>query len=253
MAPVTQRKAPTPWTREITALTAQQWVPRQRSSNANCGRRLDIPSLSVFSVFERERFSVVRSSACQPIFVCRPGVRTGSTSGARRDMPHTEPAIAELEMSGSVASSLETSPSSRPRRTISVPVISGFEIQSDDNARGDSSKDFYGMRPDLTATSRTSRGTIYKIQAGDRVWFDYEIVAQRDDYTAFLTNLQSRQRTQPTKFRNTDVIPNARRAASAFRHILKARWRGGTSGSKLSWRSSWLATASGQPVIVGRA
>jgi 3-keto-disaccharide hydrolase len=70
--------------------------------------------------------------------------------------------------------------------------------------------------------------TFYKIQAGDRVWhlnvnepavqsyasgpalvpgiwFEYEIIAQGDDYTVFLTNLQSGQRTQTTSFHNTDV------------------------------------------------
>lgn len=37
------------------------------------------------------------------------------------------------------------------------------------------------------------------------VWFEYEIVVQSDDYTVFLTNLQSGQRTQTTSFRNTDI------------------------------------------------
>jgi hypothetical protein len=108
------------------------------------------------------------------------------------------------------------------------PVISGFEIQIDDNARGDSSKDFYGIQPEPDGKFKNRTGAIYKIQAGDRVWhlnfnepalqtynpgpplipgvwFEYEIVAQGDDYTVFLTNLQSGQRTQTTSFHNTDT------------------------------------------------
>jgi choline dehydrogenase-like flavoprotein len=108
------------------------------------------------------------------------------------------------------------------------PVISGFEIQVDDNARGDSSKDFYGIRPEPDGKFKNRTGAIYKIQAGDRVWhlnfnepavqtytpgppllpgvwFEYEIVVQGDDYTVFLTNLQSGQRIQTTQFHNTDA------------------------------------------------
>ncbi len=108
------------------------------------------------------------------------------------------------------------------------PVISGFEIQIDDNARGDSSKDFYGIRPEPDGKFKNRTGAIYKIPAGDRVWhlgfnepavqnyvpgpslvpgvwFEYEITVQGDDYTVFLTNLQSGQRTQTTSFHNTDV------------------------------------------------
>ncbi len=107
-------------------------------------------------------------------------------------------------------------------------VISGFEVQIDDNARGDSGKDFYGIRPEPDGKFKNRTGAIYKIQAGDRVWhlnfnepavqtynpgpalvpgvwFEYEIVVQGDDYTVFLTNLQSAQRTQTTSFHNTDT------------------------------------------------
>lgn len=106
-------------------------------------------------------------------------------------------------------------------------VISGFEIQIDDNAHGDSSKDFYGIRPEPDGKFKNRTGAIYKIQAGDRVWhlnfnepavqtynpgpalvpgiwFEYEITAQGDDYTVFLTNLHSGQRTQTSRFHNTD-------------------------------------------------
>jgi hypothetical protein len=107
------------------------------------------------------------------------------------------------------------------------PVISGFEVQIDDNARGDSNKDFYGIKPEPDGKFKNRTGAIYKIQAGDRVWhlnfnepsvqtyqpgpalvpgvwFEYEITVQGDDYTVFLTNLQSGQRTQTTSFHNAD-------------------------------------------------
>lgn len=108
------------------------------------------------------------------------------------------------------------------------PVVSGFEIQIDDNARGDAGKDFYGIRPEPDGKFKNRTGAIYKIQAGDRVWhlnfnepavqtytpgpplipgvwFEYEIVVQGEDYTVFLTNLQSGERKQTTSFQNTDA------------------------------------------------
>src|SRR5215471_10739332 len=48
------------------------------------------------------------------------------------------------------------------------PVIAGFEVQVDDNAIGDSTKDFYGIRPEPNGLFKNRTGAIYKIQAGDR-------------------------------------------------------------------------------------
>jgi hypothetical protein len=109
------------------------------------------------------------------------------------------------------------------------PVVAGFEVQIDDNARGDSGKDFYGIRPEPDGLFKNRTGAIYKIQAGDRVWhlnfneptvqnyvpgpalipniwFEYEITVQGNDYTVFLTNLQTGERKQTTAFHNTDTI-----------------------------------------------
>ena len=108
------------------------------------------------------------------------------------------------------------------------PVIAGFEVQIDDNALGDSSKDFYGIRPEPNGLFKNRTGAIYKIQAGDRiwhlninepavqnytpgpalvpgVWFEYEIVVQGDDYTVFLTNMQTGERRRRQSFHNTDA------------------------------------------------
>jgi hypothetical protein len=107
-------------------------------------------------------------------------------------------------------------------------VISGFEVQIDDNARGDSSKDFWGITPEPDGMFKNRTGAIYKIPAGDRVWhlgfnepatqtytpgpalqpgvwFEYEIVVQGDDYKVFLTNLQSSEGTHTSHFVNTDT------------------------------------------------
>jgi hypothetical protein len=108
------------------------------------------------------------------------------------------------------------------------PVITGFEVQVDDNAIGDSGKDFYGIKPEPNGLFKNRTGAIYKIQAGDRIWhlnmneptvqnytpgpplipgiwFEYEIVAQGDNYTVFLTNTQTGARTRTTSFQNTDT------------------------------------------------
>ena len=108
------------------------------------------------------------------------------------------------------------------------PVITGFEVQVDDNAIGDSGKDFYGIRPEPNGLYKNRTGAIYKIQAGDRIWhlntnepavqnytpgpplipgiwFEYEIVVQGNDYTVFLTNTQTGERKQTTLFHNTDA------------------------------------------------
>ena len=108
------------------------------------------------------------------------------------------------------------------------PVITGFEVQIDDNAIGDSRKDFYGIRPEPNGLFKNRTGAIYKIQAGDRIWhlnrnepavqnytpgpplipgiwFEYEIMVQGDNYTVFLTNTQTGARAQTTSFQNTDA------------------------------------------------
>ena len=108
------------------------------------------------------------------------------------------------------------------------PVIAGFEVQIDDNAIGDGTKDFYSIRPEPNGLFKNRTGAIYKIQAGDRIWhlntnepavqnytpgpplipgiwFEYEIVVQADNYTVFLTNTATGARTQTTSFHNTDA------------------------------------------------
>ena len=48
-------------------------------------------------------------------------------------------------------------------------VFSGFEVQIDDNARGDVTKDYYGRRPEPDGLWKNRTGAIYKIPAGDLI------------------------------------------------------------------------------------
>jgi len=137
------------------------------------------------------------------------------------------------------------------------PVLSGFEVQVDDTARGDATKDFYGIRPEPDGLYKNRTGAIYKIQAGDRIWhenrnepavqeyrpgpglvpgawFEYEIVVAGDDYTVFLTNLVTGQRVRTTAFHNTD--PDRGRAPGLIG--VQAY-----SGNTVAWRHIRIKTA----------
>jgi hypothetical protein len=107
------------------------------------------------------------------------------------------------------------------------PIHSGFEVQIDDNARGDSRNDFWGV-PEQDGLWRHRTGAIYNIPAGDRIWhlnrnedrwqdydasgpllipgiwFEYEISAQANLFTVKLTNTASGQSKQTTRYINTD-------------------------------------------------
>jgi hypothetical protein len=133
-----------------------------------------------------------------------------------------------LDLPNALKSRTASEPAFDPGNAAWKPVIAGFEVQIDDNARGDSGKDFYGIRPEPDGLFKNRTGAIYKIQAGDRVWhlnfneptvqqytpgpplvpgvwFEYEIAVVGNDYTVFLTNTQTGQRQQTTSFHNTDI------------------------------------------------
>ena len=131
-----------------------------------------------------------------------------------------------------LSAALHTRPANEPsfdaKNAAWKPVVAGFEVQIDDNAYGDSQKDFYGIKPEPPGKFKNRTGAIYKIQAGDRVWhlgfneptmqtytpgpalvpgvwFEYEIVVKGNDYTVFLTNTETNERKQTTSFKNTDA------------------------------------------------
>jgi Domain of Unknown Function (DUF1080)/GMC oxidoreductase len=134
-----------------------------------------------------------------------------------------------LDLTAALKARIASEPSFDPGNAAWRPVISGFEVQIDDNARGDSQKDFYGIKPEPDGLFKNRTGAIYKIQAGDRVWhlgfneptvqnytpgpplvpgvwFEYEIIVAGNDYTVFLTNTQTGVRQQTTSFHNTDGV-----------------------------------------------
>jgi hypothetical protein len=107
-------------------------------------------------------------------------------------------------------------------------VISGFEVQIDDNARGDVNKDFYGRKPEPDGLWKNRTGAIYKIPAGDfidhlgqydarqqqytpgpplvpGVWFQYDVVVTGNHYEVTLTNTQSGASQVTTVFDNPDT------------------------------------------------
>src|SRR5262249_51199505 len=75
-----------------------------------------------------------------------------------------------LDLSDSLKARIPSEPSFDQSNAAWRPVLSGFEVQIDDNARGDSQKDFYGIRPEPDGKFKNRTGAIYKIQAGDRVF-----------------------------------------------------------------------------------
>lgn len=109
------------------------------------------------------------------------------------------------------------------------PVVSGLEVQIDDNACGDQTKDFYGISPEPDGLWKNRTGAIYKIPAGDRiwhqnrnedawqqydasgpqlierVWFEYEIDVRGNVFKVKLTNTDTGQSKQTTRYENTDA------------------------------------------------
>ena len=106
-------------------------------------------------------------------------------------------------------------------------VFSGFEVQIDDNARGDVTKDYYGRRPEPDGLFKNRTGAIYKIPAGDliihtgghdakiqdytpgpatrpNVWMQYDIVVAGNHYEVTLTDTETGVSTVTTRFDNTD-------------------------------------------------
>jgi choline dehydrogenase-like flavoprotein len=107
-------------------------------------------------------------------------------------------------------------------------VFSGFEVQIDDNARGDVTKDYYGRRPEPDGLFKNRTGAIYKIPAGDLiihtgghdtriqqytpgpptrpgVWMQYDIVVAGDHYEVTLTDTETGISQLTTIFDNTDT------------------------------------------------
>ncbi|HYR89518.1 MAG TPA: family 16 glycoside hydrolase [Terriglobia bacterium] len=106
-------------------------------------------------------------------------------------------------------------------------VFSGFEVQIDDNARGDVTKDYYARRPEPDGLFKNRTGAIYKIPAGDLiihtggrdsqiqhytpgpatrpgVWMQYDIVVTANHYEVTLTDTETGVSQLTTVFDNPD-------------------------------------------------
>ncbi|HEU5237900.1 MAG TPA: family 16 glycoside hydrolase, partial [Pyrinomonadaceae bacterium] len=107
-------------------------------------------------------------------------------------------------------------------------VYSGFEVQIDDNARGDITKSFFGQTPEPDGLSKNRTGAIYKIPAGDAiihiggrdarmqqytpgpptrpgVWMQYDIVVTGNRYEVTLTDTETNASQVTTIFDNADT------------------------------------------------
>jgi choline dehydrogenase-like flavoprotein len=122
-------------------------------------------------------------------------------------------------------------------------VHSGFEVQIDDVAQGDSRVDFYGIRPEPSGLRKNRTGAVYKIPAADPIpgtavfdradqtyspgptlqplpwsdpngWFQYEIQAQGDTYEVRLARV-GQALTRTTRFVNTDAVRGVAAALDA--------------------------------------
>src|SRR5262245_6476378 len=106
-------------------------------------------------------------------------------------------------------------------------VFSGFEVQIDDNARGDVNKDYYGRKPEPDGLFKNRTGAIYRIPAGDQiihigghdqvvqkyqpgpatrlgVWMQYDIRAIGNHYEVTLTDTETGASVRTSVFDNTD-------------------------------------------------
>ena len=135
-------------------------------------------------------------------------------------------------------------------------VFSGFEVQIDDNARGDVNKDYYGRRPEPDGLYKNRTGAIYKIPAGDLiihtgghdvtvqhytpgpptrvgVWMQYDIVVTGNHYEVTLTDTETGVSQLTTTFDNTDtergVAKVKRRSGRIHRHPVVPELAGGVS------------------------
>jgi choline dehydrogenase-like flavoprotein len=139
-------------------------------------------------------------------------------------------------------------------------VFSGFEVQIDDNARGDVNKDYYGRRPEPDGLYKNRTGAIYKIPAGDlivhtgghdialqqytpgpptrpNVWMQYDIVVTGNHYEVTLTDTENGASTVTTKFDNTDAARGVRTVNGASAGYVGIQ---SYPGSPIAFRDIWI-------------
>jgi choline dehydrogenase-like flavoprotein len=140
-------------------------------------------------------------------------------------------------------------------------VFSGFEVQIDDNARGDVNKDYYGRRPEPDGLWKNRTGAIYKIPAGDlimqtgghdariqqftpgppcrpNVWMQYDIVVTGNHYEVTLTDTENGATQLTTVFDNTDSQRGVATAGGAPAGYIGIQ---SYPNSPVAFRDIWIA------------
>jgi hypothetical protein len=118
----------------------------------------------------------------------------------------------------------------RSERSGLKPVITGFEVQIDDNAIGDSTKDFYGIRPEPNGRYKNRTGAIYKIRAtsttrpgsrvaSDRIWHLLNMLPkfELDPIKMYLATLRTVRRPCTTACCTTERSCSSRIRSAASR------------------------------------
>jgi hypothetical protein len=139
-------------------------------------------------------------------------------------------------------------------------IFSGFEVQIDDTARGDSRKDFYGRFPEPDGLFKNRTGAIYKIPAGDSILhlgttdarvqeyvpgpalrvnvpLQYDIKATGNRYEVTLSDLDSGQSQLTTVFVNTDAERGVAIAGGAPAGFIGIQ---SYPGSAIAFRDIWI-------------
>jgi len=139
-------------------------------------------------------------------------------------------------------------------------VVSGFEVQIDDNARGDVTKDYYGRRPEPDGLYKNRTGAIYKIPAGDLivqtgghdaraqqytpgpatrpgVWMQYDIAVTGDHYEVTLTDTETSASQLTTIFDNTDTQRGVAKISGASTGFIGIQ---SYPNSPVAFRNIWI-------------
>jgi hypothetical protein len=132
-----------------------------------------------------------------------------------------------LDPTAGIRTRMDKAPGENRANRAWTAVHSGFEVQIDDRAKGDPSKDFYGQQPEPDGLRKNRTGAIYKIPAKDPLpgggfdaesqiytpfadaavnqWFEMEIDVRGQRYVVAMRKAGDAAFQQVTDFTNTDA------------------------------------------------